>query len=825
MWQSVIDRLEALWLSMPGLWIRPEVLPVVPAEQIDATRPICYVLEKGGVVDTAALAKMCREHGLPAPMSSFTYAERTEPRAVIVLRRPHFRWLRRSSRTTSPLLERLVVAARESGTEAGQPEIQLVPVSVFWGRSPDREDSVVKLMFSENWGRSGRVERFLKSVVHGRNTLVQFSEPMSLTAITREDLGTDAVVRKVSRILRVHFRQRRIATLGPDLSHRRTLLDRVLRQPAVRAQINLEAGGEARALSRAEGKALGYANEIAANLSYPTVRVLRKALTWLWNKLYDGVQTDGVDRLNRIADGSGVVYVPCHRSHIDYLLLSYLLYMQGLSLPHIAAGKNLNIPVVGPILRRGGAFFLRRSFRDNKLYGAVFRSYLQEIIHRGHALEYFIEGGRSRTGRLLKPKGGMLVMTVQAYLQHNQRPLAFVPVYFGYERLVEGGSFASELSGGKKQKESLLGLLRSLGILRQKFGSVYVNFAEPVVLADLLNDHHPGWAADSGSETRPDWLQAVIDDLGDKIQKNINAAASITPVSLLALALLTSQRGRLAETDLLSLIDFFCRLQVSLPYSQSVVVTSRSATDIVSHGVELGYIESLESDLGAIVSIRPRRRIPMSFFRNNVLHLYAIPSLIACCFHNQSAYALADIKKLVKLSYPYLQAELYLRWSDEELSAEVDKIIAGFVKMDLLHRVDDNDLLSRAVAGSEQTFVLLSLGELVLPSLQRYFLTVSLLSRLGSGVVDADTLGEHCQRCAERLEAIHGSQSPDFYDRALFRGFIDALLQQEILILDEQGRLHFEPVFANIDAQTRPILSEQIRHSILNITSRVAVPA
>jgi len=820
MLQPLIDRLEGLWLSLPGLWVRPDVLPQKPIEMINTTAPICYVLEKGGVVDTAALALACRRHGLPAPLSSFTYAARQESRAVVVLRRPILRWLRPHRPAMSPLLLRLVEAAQADN----HPNLQLIPVSVYWGRSPDRKDSMLKLMFSENWGGSGRVGRFLKSVIHGRNTLVHFSQPMSLTAITQEGLPVDKTVRKVSRILRVHFRQRRIATLGPDLSHRRTLLDRVLTHPVVREQIRESAvDASVQALSRRQIKARDYANEIAANVSYPTVRVLRKLLTWLWNTLYDGVQLDGVTRLEKVAEGHGLVYVPCHRSHIDYLLLSYLLYMEGLSLPHIAAGKNLDLPIVGSILRRGGAFFLRRSFRDNKLYAAVFNAYLEEIINRGHALEYFIEGGRSRTGRLLDPKGGMLAMTVNAFLRDTNKPLVFVPVYFGYERLVEGGSFASELSGGKKQKESLLGLLRSLGILRQKFGSVYVNFAEPVVLTEVLNRHRPDWASEPVSQERPDWLQPVIADLGEEIQKNINSAASVTPISLLSLALLTAQRGRMAESDLIALIDFFRQLQQQQPYSEERVVTSKSSADIIAHGCELGYIESRSSDLGAIVSIRNRRTIPMSFFRNNSLHLYALASLVACCFHNQSSYSVQNIKRLVRLSYPYLQAELFLRWTEAEIDDLVENQVAQFVQMDLLTSTETSDVVSRVQVGSEQTFLLFSLGELILPSLQRYFLTASLLSRLGSGVVNADTLGVQCQRCAARLEEIHGMQSPDFYDRALFLGFIETLLLRQVLTQDAEGMLHFEQAFRGVEVETRPILSEQVRHGILNITARVSV--
>src|SRR5690606_367008 len=175
-----------------------------------------------------------------------------------------------------------------------------------------------------------------------------------------------------------------------------------------------------------------------------------------------------LDTAKDAAQGATVIYVPCHRSHIDYLILSYLLYRNGLVPPHIAAGINLNMPVVGPFLRRGGAFFLRRSFKGNALYPVVFAEYVDALYANGTSIEYFIEGGRSRTGRLLAPKAGMLAMTVKSFLRTPQQPAVFVPVYIGYEKLIEGRSYLGELAGKSKRKESVFGLLRSLRVLRNK---------------------------------------------------------------------------------------------------------------------------------------------------------------------------------------------------------------------------------------------------------------------------------------------------------------------------------------------------------------------
>ena len=303
---------------------------------------------------------------------------------------------------------------------------------------------------------------------NGRNITVQLGEPISLRGLLGGEADTASAARRVARALRTQLARARAARIGPDLSHRRTIVAEVLRTRAVRQAVaqDVRDAGERAEDRRSRREMLLEArrciDEIAANYSHTFVTSMSHLLTRLWNRLYDGVEFQHVETLPQVADGNEIVYVPCHRSHMDYLLLSYAIYQHGYAMPHIAAGLNLNLPVVGRFLRKGGAFFMRRSFRGNSLYTVVFMKYLAAIMARGHSIEYFIEGGRSRTGRLLAPMTGMLSMTVRSYLREPRRPVVFVPVYFGYERIFEGATYIGELSGRPKEKESVLGLLRSL---------------------------------------------------------------------------------------------------------------------------------------------------------------------------------------------------------------------------------------------------------------------------------------------------------------------------------------------------------------------------
>ena len=276
-------------------------------------------------------------------------------------------------------------------------DIQLVPVSIFVGRAPDRESGWFSVLFSENWVVVGRFRRLLALALNGRDTHVQFAAPVSLREIIADQAEPERGVRKLQRILRAHFQRIRATVIGPDLSHRRTVVDALLNAEPLRVAIAAAASKENVSEHKVRERARGYAMEIAADYSHPVVRSLSFMLNTFWNKLYDGVDVHHFDTLRAVAPGHEVIYVPCHRSHVDYLLLSYQLIQHGIAIPHIGAGVNLNLPVIGPILRRGSAFFLRRTFKGERAVldrvprihqSAVRARRLARILHRGRPLAH-----------------------------------------------------------------------------------------------------------------------------------------------------------------------------------------------------------------------------------------------------------------------------------------------------------------------------------------------------------------------------------------------------------------------------------------------------
>jgi glycerol-3-phosphate O-acyltransferase len=803
-------------------WTRPRVLPEDAAQRYGRSgRYVCYVMETHSAVDRIVLQQVCQKLGLPAPLSPATAllsSDAVNLRATdgvwLFLERRRGFWGERIDRRTPTVLYDYV---GRCGNDP-QFDIELVPVNVFWGRAPDKERTWLRVLLAENWERASRLRRLLTVLVNGRNLFVQFGEPLSLReAVAAAPSGARAV-RRLTRVLRSALRAQRVAMIGPDLSHRRTIITQVLRTRAVRQAIADEV--RARKITRREAleQARNYALEIAANYSPIFVALMARVLTPFWNRLYDGIEVHNLDKLQSITEGNEVVFVPCHRSHIDYLLLSYIIYEKGYAVPHIAAGINLNIAGVGPFLRRGGAFFIRRSFRGNALYTMVFMKYLGLIMARGHSIEYFIEGGRSRTGRLLQPKTGMLSMTVRSYIRDPRRPVIFLPVYFGYERLVEGKTYIGELSGKPKEKESIFMMLRALSVLRKRFGKVHVSMGEPIRLDDVLARHRP--PGDNDRSDRPPWLSPVVDELAVRIMTNINSAAAVTPINLLALVLLATPKQSMLVSDLTRQIELYASLLRRNPYSPLVSVTDLDGPSIIRHGESLGVLERHAHALGDVVRMNEENAVLMTYFRNNVMHLIAMPSLVACCFLNNRTLSTVDIQRLAWRIYPYVRQELFLRWEESEVQDLVRTTLQTLCEHGLLERVEEHDEWRHPPTGSHEAVQLSVLAQITVQIIERYYLTIALLTNAGSGRISQDALESQCQLMAQRMSLLYELNSPEFFDRSLFKNFIDLLRARNVLSVNAEGKLTFTDTLLAVKEDAELVLHEQIRNSVLQVTHR-----
>ena len=829
-WYSPQRWFRAAVRRLLELWVELQVFP----QPLHILRdvPVCYVLPRPSFTDSAMLDRLTRTQD--APMSHVALVA-----PGVQERRSYFALHEDRRGVSANRLTRLVSAVIDGQAN----DVHLIPVSIFWGRAPEREERGdsplrgmrwLRIWAAEGWGGRSRLRKLFSIIFYRRAVVAKFDDPISLRDVVNlakvEGLNEQRILRRVARLLRTEFRTEREAAIGPDLSHRRTLIDSMLREPRVRAAMAAEVDVKKTTLEKVERRAESVAREIAADYSYLVVRVGERLLGRLWNRIYEGVAVRGTERLQALARDNTLVYVPCHRSHIDYLLLSYVIHRAGLTVPHVAAGANLNIPIVGGLLRRGGAFFLRRSFKDDELYGEVFAAYVHAVLKRGFPMEYFVEGGRSRTGRMLPPRAGLISMTVQSYLREHSRPLLFVPVYIGYEKLIEGGSYTEELSGAKKRNESVFGLLSTIRSLRrERYGAVGVTFAKPITLSELLEDEGAidmdVWLADRALRKR------TLSALSRLIAERINGAAQLNPVTVVATTLLATPKHAADAAQLACLVERLLRLARSANTASELFATPLSGEQSIAQTSRLGYLTRQSHPLGDVVKANEKSAVALTYFRNNVLHCFALPGLIACLIVQHGVIGRAKLARLTRELYAVLASELYLpQWAEViEAASEGEQSrpssVPPFVPFELTMATLAADgwiveetqarVVSAAQQGTDGAAHLELLASVIRPTLTRHALMLALVVRAGSGSMSRESLETLCQQAAQHLAMTHVFNAPEFSDRTQFRSAFEALLQAGRVRLDCAGLVHFEPALDGQADEAACLLPADTRGAVL----------
>jgi glycerol-3-phosphate O-acyltransferase len=412
-------------------------------------------------------------------------------------------------------------------------------------------------------------------------------------------------------------------------------------------------------------------------------------------------------------------------------------------------------------------------------------------------------------------------MTVRAYLRNPRRPVVFMPVYFGYERIVEGRTYIGELSGQPKEKESVLGLIKAVAsVLRSKLGKVHVNLGQPISLDELLSRRNPDWRGTfpKDLESRPGWISDVIADLAARINIEINAAAAVTPINLVAMAILATPRQALPEVDLVRQVELYQSLLRDAPYGPLVTITADSGAQMIRYAEAMGMLERQAHALGDIMRMSAENAVLATYYRNNILHLFAMPSLLACCFVSNASMRTADIHRLVWRVYPYIAAELFLHWDEASVSAVVDSLLETFTRLNLLQANADRSEWQRPASTSLEAIRLSVLAQATIQTVERYYLAIALLLQAGSGSITQEALEQRCHLMAQRMSILYALNSPEFFDKSLFRNFIDLLRRRNVVQASEDGRLAFGEPLLSVAADAQLVLSEQIRHSILQVT-------
>lgn len=430
--------------------------------------------------------------------------------------------------------------------------IMLVPQVFVWSKRPETlEPSAFDFVLGPSeW--PGRLRSATQFFLNYRNVMLRAGEPVNLHQFLADNAGEpqDTLIRRGTyALLRKVDRERR-AILGPMRKPSDRVREEIIRSPKLQQTI-AQLAGEGRAERMLlTARAYRMLRQMEAAPDPEAIFALSTMVKTVVSVMYAGLEIDreGLQRVREASQHGTLILLPSHKSHIDYLLLSHVLHLSALQLPLIAAGDNLSFFPIGMLLRRGGAFFIRRTFRGDRLYTSVVDAYLRRIIKDGWPIEVFLEGTRSRTGKLLPPKLGLLSMIIESGLSLPHRDLRFVPVSIGYERLVEEGSYVRELLGGEKQKEDTAALIRASKLLAERYGRLNVQFGEIISLNEILAE--AGLRRDPAPT--PSQRRDVIKRVAFRVMARINAVTAATPGALVALALLTHSRRGMSHAELTS---------------------------------------------------------------------------------------------------------------------------------------------------------------------------------------------------------------------------------------------------------------------------------
>ncbi|KAJ4300602.1 hypothetical protein N0V88_003281 [Collariella sp. IMI 366227] len=383
--------------------------------------------------------------------------------------------------------------------------------------------------------------------------------------------------------------------------------------------------------------------------SKPFIRGAYYLVTQLLTRAYHQgihVSSEEVLRLRRVAEEAerkkqSIIFLPCHRSHVDYVSMQLICYRLGLALPVIVAGDNLNFPLVGTFLQHAGAMYIRRAFGDDQLYTTVVQAYIDTILQGGYNFECFVEGGRSRTGKLLPPKFGILSFVLDSLLSGRVEDAIICPVSTQYDKVIETEGYVTELLGVPKKKENLADFLTGgSSVLSLRLGRVDVRFHEPWSLRGFINEQIARLSK-IPTAVKVDWRdmknqvvrQKLLRTLGYRVLADINAVSVVMPTALIGTVLLTLRGRGVGRAELVRRVEWLIE-RIRAKGGRVAHFGNAPLSDVIERGLEVlgkdlvGVIDGLAEPTYYAVD-----RFQLSFYRNMTIHLFISEALVCAALY------------------------------------------------------------------------------------------------------------------------------------------------------------------------------------------------
>jgi glycerol-3-phosphate O-acyltransferase len=506
--------------------------------------------------------------------------------------------------------------------------IYLIPQRIVYNRTPLKVKDATK----EEKSSSGSFNKVVTLVRAQERGFIEHGEPINLKDVLKRNLGGRKFFEEISKEVRQDLQQQ-LAILGSNISgapirERGFIIKKTIRDPLLQSYLRAHSGETGHSFEHLEAAVEKHLEQIASDLSPSMINFMNKTLSWIFNNIYDGLDVgeEGLQTVRETARDGSLVYVPCHKSHFDYLILSYTLFQHWMSVPVIAAGVNLSFFPMGTIFRKGGAFFMKRTFKDNPLYSHTFAAYVRTILQERIPLEFFIEGTRSRSGKLMLPKKGLLSMILQGWESGVTRDVIFVPVYVGYDTVVEEGSYIREMKGAEKEKEGLWAMIKAGNVLKNRYGKVYVRFSKPISMNEFMKDKA------SYSRMDADQKEALYDSVAQSIISAIYQQTVATPFSILS-CVVTSHDSGVEETSLRQGFTTFLDYLKYLGCNRSAALDDETKAFDEAYALlkskHLVTIDEPESEGDtSLLTAEGEKRIHLEYYKNTILNFFVPASLI-----------------------------------------------------------------------------------------------------------------------------------------------------------------------------------------------------
>jgi glycerol-3-phosphate O-acyltransferase len=543
-------------------------------------------------------------------------------------------------------------------------------------------------------------------------------------------------------------------------------------------------------LSKMQRKTAHYLKEIAATHSPYVIDVVTGIMAWILSLGYQQLEysTEDLRELYRIGETRPLVFLPSHKSNSDHLVLQYVLYQNEFPPNHTAGGINLNFFPIGPLLRRTGIFFIRREFKANEPYKFVLRQYIDYLLEKRFPLEWYLEGGRSRTGKLRSPRLGMLSYVVDTYLRGLVDDVVFIPVSIGYDQISDIKAYATEQLGGKKEQESFAWALRFIGNLHRRYGSVHVRFGEPLALSDTVP---------MGTDLTTEHGRYIIPKMAFEISNRINDATAITPISLVTLALLSQPDHGLTVDEAVTALGPFVEYarHRDLPTTAPGVVVTPDVVEVaLDELVTSKVVSKVEGLSDVIYVIEQDQHLAAAYYRNTIIHFFIDGSILEVSIAGMLRDGTAGMEELLARAFGWraiLKFDFFFEGRDGFRDSIIEEL--ALECPDGIERVNNGDLegVFASLAPATSPAVLM-------PFLEAYRIVAAVIAGADPAeTLDAKTVQARALRLGRQYAAQGRVSTPEALSTELFASGI--ALADNAGLLDDSDQIDRDGFLSDID--------------------------